>query len=121
MPKSVLVVEDQPELRQLVCLFLNHTFDVTLHEAADGEAALDILQSHPEILLVITDLNMPQLNGLKMTEEIRVIPEFKDLPIIMLTSEGESYREKAKQVGVTEFFNKPMNPDSLMPEVAKYL
>lgn len=121
MGKHVLIVEDQVELREVICLFLKQVFDVVTYEAENGEQALAILESNPQVDLMITDLNMPQLNGIELTRKVRSIERLQTLPILMLTAESDEYRAIADEVGVTEFFNKPMQPETLLPAVEKYL
>lgn len=119
--RNVIVVEDQSELRQVVCLFLKTLFEVNVYEAADGVEALELLSSMNNIDLIITDLNMPNMDGLEMTKNIRKMATHRTTPIIMLTSEDEENRAIALSLGVNEYFSKPMSPEALMPSVKSYL
>ncbi len=121
MHQHVIVAEDQTELRQVVCLFLDQLFDVTIHQAEDGQVALNLIKTNQHIDLVITDLNMPNMNGLELTRSIRSLKNHQDTPIIMLTSEDIENREIALQLGVNDYFSKPMIPEDIMPAVKKYL
>ncbi len=82
--------------------------------AKDGVEAIDIIQKQlPSIIL--TDLEMPRMNGLEFTDHLRSNEETKDIPIIMITSRAtDKHKKEAKRVGVTEYMTKPFDEDKLL-------
>lgn len=118
---KVLVADDQPEIRSLICLLLETFFNVKPLQAVDGQNGLDILSMQPDIDLIITDLDMPGVNGLEMVRAIHAQEAFANTPIIMVTSEGQDLQQAALDAGVSEYFDKPVNPDLLTPSIRKYL
>ncbi|TNC79697.1 MAG: two-component system response regulator [Oleiphilus sp.] len=118
---KVLVADDQPEIRSLICLILETFFNVKPLQAVDGQNGLDILSMQPDIDLIITDLDMPGVNGLEMVRAIHAQEAFANTPIIMVTSEGQDLQQAALDAGVSEYFDKPVNPDLLTPSIRKYL
>jgi chemosensory pili system protein ChpA (sensor histidine kinase/response regulator) len=88
--------------------------------AVDGEDALRQIEKSP-YKLVITDLEMPNMNGLKMVESLRVWKETKDLPVIMVTSRStEKHRTLAAQAGVNDYLTKPVDSSTLQATINKY-
>lgn len=109
----VLAVDDTRALRAMLADCLSKAgHDVVL--AADGIEALDQLRKHrPDI--VITDLNMPRMNGLEFIEAARKEPEGKALPMLLLTTEtAQSLKDKAKAVRATGWLNKPFDPKQIL-------
>jgi two-component system chemotaxis response regulator CheY len=90
--------------------------------AADGRDALDLARSHPAVDLVITDVNMPNMDGITLVRELRQLPEYKGVPLLVLTTEAGVERKMAgKQAGATGWIVKPFNPESLLATVARVL
>lgn len=117
MPK-ILVVDDSPVVKKIVTTTLiKKGFDV--REALDGVEALEILLSE-KIDLVITDLNMPKMDGLQLTREIRKNPIYKRIPIIMLTT-NPSEEQKALEAGANLYLKKPVTSEELISHVQKFL
>jgi two-component system chemotaxis response regulator CheY len=118
MSKSALVVDDSASMRQMVCFTLQtHGFDTT--EACDGQDALKRSQGK-EFNIVITDVNMPNMDGITLIRNLREQAEFKFTPMIMLTTESqESKKQEGKSAGATGWMIKPFNPDQLMMVVNK--
>jgi two-component system chemotaxis response regulator CheY len=120
MNKTILTAEDSSSLRQLMSTTLQEAgYDVI--EAADGQEALDLLADE-EVGMLITDLNMPRLNGLNLIREIRKDPSNRFLPILMLTSETEiSRRQEGKKAGASAWIQKPFKPEQLLKVVQMVL
>ncbi len=109
----VLAVDDTRALRLMLADCLKKAgHDVVV--ASDGVEALDQLRTHkPEI--VITDLNMPNMNGLEFIEEARKMPEGQTVPILLLTTEtAQALKDRAKQVKATGWLTKPFDPDQIL-------
>lgn len=118
MTKLVLTVDDSKTIRDMVSFTLkNAGFDVI--EAEDGVKALEVVSGkQPD--LIITDLNMPNMDGLTLIEKLRAIPSFKTTPILMLTTEqGDDKKSQGRSVGATGWIVKPFDPDKLIQVVGK--
>jgi two-component system, chemotaxis family, chemotaxis protein CheY len=118
MPRTVLVVDDSTSLRQMVTFTLKGAgFDVI--EGTDGRDALTHVQGKA-VSLVITDLNMPVMDGMTLIRELRAKPEFKFTPILMLTTESQQERKlEGKAAGATGWIVKPFQPDQLLQVISK--
>lgn len=120
MAKTVLVVDDSGTVRQQVSMALKQAGFETA-EASDGREGLAIIESDRKIDMVISDVNMPNMNGLEMVEKIKSKPAYKTLPIIMLTTEGQpSMIKRAKEAGAAGWIVKPFNAGQLI-QTAKHL
>lgn len=117
---SILAVDDSASMRQMVSFTLKGAgYDVT--EATDGDEALKIAKSN-SFNLVITDINMPNMDGITLTKELRALPSYKFIPILTLTTEASADKKMAgKQAGATGWIVKPFNPDQLLATVKKVL
>jgi len=117
---SILAVDDSASMRQMVSFTLKGAgYDVT--EAKDGQEALQIAKSN-SYNLVITDINMPNMDGITLTKELRSLPAYKFTPILTLTTESSGDKKMAgKQAGATGWIVKPFNPDQLLATVKKVL
>ena len=113
----VMVVEDSPTMRALICHALRKIDGVVLVEAGDGRDALDkFAEITPDLL--VTDLNMPNLDGFGLIGELRKRPQFEHLPVLVLTTAGGLQdQEKAKGLAVTGYVTKPIKPDALLAAV----
>jgi two-component system chemotaxis response regulator CheY len=113
----VMVVEDSPTMRQLICHALRRIDGIVLVEAGDGKDALGKLaEIKPDLLL--TDLNMPVMDGFALMQEVRAKPDLAKLPILVLTTTGALQdQEKAKAFNVTGYVTKPIKPDALVSAV----
>ena len=110
--KTILVVDDSAYVRRMIRFALPAQCYRVI-EAADGSDALKCFTSHT-IDLLITDLKMPNVDGFTLIRELRSRPDFKYLPIIMLTGESnEDCREEAKTIGVSAFIVKPFVPEQI--------
>ena len=117
---SILAVDDSASMRQMVTFTLKGAgYDVT--EAKDGQEALNIAKSN-KFSLVITDVNMPNMDGITLTKELRGLPSYKFTPILTLTTESSADKKGAgKSAGATGWIVKPFNPDQLLSTVKKVL
>jgi len=117
---SILAVDDSASMRQMVTFTLKGAgYDVT--EAKDGQEALQIAKSN-SYNLVITDINMPNMDGITLTKELRALPAYRFTPILTLTTESSGDKKMAgKQAGATGWIVKPFNPDQLLATVKKVL
>lgn len=113
----VMVVEDSPTMRQLICHALRRIDNVVLVEAQDGKDALAKLgELRPDVLL--TDINMPNMDGFELIRELRARAEFATLPVIVLTTAGGlPDQERAKGLSVTGYVTKPVKPDAIVSAV----
>ncbi len=118
--RKVLIVDDSVSMRQMITYTLRQGgFDVI--EAEHGQDALDKLQSSP-VDLVITDLNMPVMDGITLIQNIRKQAAMKSKPVLMLTTEGlASKKEQGRAAGATGWIVKPFDPEKLLQTVAKVL
>lgn len=118
--KAVLTVDDSPSIRQMVKLVLGQAgFEV--HEAADGIEGLEKAKSKP-VQMIVTDLNMPRMDGITLVRELRKLPTYKGVPIILLTTESdESFKKQAKEAGATGWITKPFKQEQLIAVAQKVL
>lgn len=118
MSKRAITVDDSKTMRDMVVFTLkNAGFDVL--EAEDGAAAISVLGNAP-VDLIITDLNMPNMNGIELIKNLRSNPTYKFTPILMLTTEGDGTKKaEGKDAGATGWIVKPFNPEKLLQVVNK--
>jgi len=118
MPKKILTVDDSLSIRQTVRLTLaNAGYEVG--EAASGAAALDACKA-TSYDVVVTDLNMPEMDGIELIRRLRALPQFKFTPILMLTTESQQDRkQQGKAAGATGWLVKPFTPDQLVAVIKK--
>jgi len=111
---QILVVDDSNTMRGIVSSFLNENgFDVVV--ANDGRDGLDALRKDPAIKLVISDVNMPNMDGLTMADKIRNEIGNLDVRIVLLTTEdNQAMRTRAKSIGVTGWIVKPFRGDAVL-------
>jgi two-component system, chemotaxis family, chemotaxis protein CheY len=119
MKKNILIVDDDALIRQLVSLILRSA-GYSVVEAVNGKDALDKL-NEAAIDLVITDLRMPQMDGIELTREIRTKPDYRYVPVVMLTSDFHEYkRREGEQAGVSSWISKPFIPQQLIHTLRKF-
>ncbi|HEX8948583.1 MAG TPA: response regulator [Dissulfurispiraceae bacterium] len=120
MGKRIITVDDSTSIRQMVSFTLKDAgYEVI--EAVDGRDALAKLNG-AGVNMVITDLNMPNLDGIGLIRELRANPAFKFIPIVMLTTESQdSKKQEGKAAGATGWIVKPFKPDQLLAVVKKVL
>ena len=119
MAKTILIVDDSTSLRQIVKMALDGMgYDVL--EAADGQAALALSLDGREIGLVISDLNMPKMNGFEFVKAAKAKTAYRFLTVLMLTTESQTAKkEEGKAAGVKAWMTKPFTPSSLQSAVSK--
>jgi len=120
MGKTVLVVDDSPTVRKFVSVSLEmQGFSVT--SACDGMDALEKLP-RKRYDLVITDLNMPNMDGFALIRSLRENADFKELPVIILTSlSDQANKEEGTKLGITSYVVKPFSLEKIQYEVSKYI
>lgn len=120
MGKTIITVDDSSSIRQMVSFTLKDAgYDVI--EAVDGRDALSKISGNA-VHMVITDLNMPNLDGIGLIRELRANPSYKFTPIVMLTTESQdSKKQEGKAAGATGWIVKPFKPDQLLAVVKKVL
>ncbi|WP_130471400.1 response regulator [Candidatus Magnetaquicoccus inordinatus] len=120
MAKTIMTVDDSSSVRQMVGLTLKgEGYQVV--EAVDGKDALTKV-SGATIDMVITDLNMPNMDGITLIRELRKLPAFKFTPIVMLTTESQAERkQEGKDAGATGWIVKPFKPEQLIGVIKKVL
>jgi DNA-binding response OmpR family regulator len=118
-PLHVLVVDDEPHIGRIIKTKLEHgPFRVTL--AYDGQQALDALQQHDDVSLVVLDLMMPHLDGLEVLRRMRERDAWQRIPTVVLTAVGEErYQREALGLGASDFLTKPFSPKRLFQRVSE--
>ncbi|WP_047249301.1 response regulator [Chromobacterium subtsugae] len=120
MAKTILIVDDSTTLRQVVRMTLAGAGYEVL-EAGNGKEALDILDGR-KIHLIISDVNMPLLDGIGLLKHIKQLPSYKFTPVIMLTTESaEEKKREGKEAGAKAWVVKPFQPPVLLTAVAKLI
>jgi two-component system chemotaxis response regulator CheY len=120
MGKMIMTVDDSASVRQMVSFTLKQNgYDVV--EAVDGKDGLQKLAS-TKVDMIITDLNMPNLDGIGLIKGARALPSCKFIPIVMLTTESQdSKKAEGKAAGATGWIVKPFKPEQLISVVKKVL
>ena len=111
---KLLVVDDSSTMRRIIKNTLARLGYKDVLEGADGVEGWNVLDSNPEIDMLITDWNMPEMNGLELVKKVRADSRFTDLPIIMVTTEGGKAEViTALKAGVNNYIVKPFTPQVL--------
>ena len=114
---SCLVVEDSPMMRQLVVFALSRQKNLHVTEADDGVDGLRKLASS-SFDIILTDINMPIMDGLKLIQRVRTDPKHKDTPIIVITTEGgKQDRDRALKLGANAYITNPIQAPQVMQPV----
>ncbi len=111
--ETILIVDDQPDIRYLVRLILK---DEGFHclEASDGGMAIQMLTDHSLVHLLLTDFQMPGINGLQLLNYVKTHPSFKNIPVILMTAEHSlDLRNTALQTGAHQVLFKPFDYSEL--------
>jgi two-component system chemotaxis response regulator CheY len=118
MAVKILAVDDSASMRQMVSFTLKGA-GYEVEEAADGQQALSKAKTG-KFNLVISDVNMPVMDGITLIKELRALADYKFTPILMLTTESTSdKKQEGKSAGATGWIVKPFNPDQLLATVKK--
>jgi len=120
MAKKILVVDDSKAIRQSVTFVLEQN-DFEVLDAEDGLDALEKLGDQ-QVDLIITDVNMPNMNGIELIQEVRRQERLKFVPILVLTTESQnSIMDKGKAAGATGWIVKPFSTDKLLAAVRRVI
>ena len=120
MSKTILTADDSSSVRQMVAFTLKGA-GYSVIEASDGKDALAKAKSSP-VNMVVTDLNMPNMNGIDLIKALRAEAKYKFIPIVMLTTESQASRkQEGKSAGATGWIVKPFKPEQLLAVVKKVL
>ena len=117
----VLVVEDSPTMRQLIVFALKRIRNLHIEEAGDGVGGLKKLSAQ-KFDLVVTDINMPIMDGLKLVSLIRNDPQYREVPVVVITTEGATEdRDRALALGANEYITKPIQTARILEVARKML
>ena len=119
--RRCLLVEDSPTMRQLIVFALKRVPDLEIVEASDG---VDALKKLPEgkFDIMLTDINMPIMDGLKLISLMKNNPLYRDIPVVVITTEGaKEDREKGMALGARSYITKPVQTNSLLKVVKEIL
>lgn len=120
MPKTILTVDDAPTMRKLIAFTLAGAGHKIL-EAPDGRAALDLLKT-ARVDLIITDINMPNMDGIELTRNVRRMSQHARTPLLIVTTESQANAKAAgKQAGATGWIVKPFDGMQLLAVVKRVL
>ena len=118
---SCLVVEDSPMMRQLLVFALSRVKNLKVVEADDGVDGLRKLAAG-KFDIILTDINMPIMDGLKLVKRIRIDPVHKDTPVIIITTEGSvEDRKRAIELGANAYITKPIQAPQVIAKVKELL
>lgn len=120
MGKTILIVDDSTSLRQVVGIALKGAgYDVI--EGCDGKDALTKLDGR-KIHLIISDVNMPNMDGITFVKEVKKLPDYKFTPVIMLTTEaGDDKKREGQAAGAKAWVVKPFQPPQMLTAVSKLI
>ena len=111
--RTILTVDDSTSMRQMVRATLQSA-GYGVVEAADGQEALEFARTN-KVDLVISDVNMPRMDGIKLVSELRALPNYRLTPLLLLTTESSQEKKlEGKRAGATGWIVKPFNPSQLI-------
>ncbi len=118
--KTIMIVDDSVSIRQVVGMTLkNEGFQVI--EAVDGTDALKKLTGQ-KVHLIISDVNMPNMDGITLLKEIKQLPAYRFTPVVMLTTEGaDEKKEQGRAAGAKAWITKPFRPEQMLAAVNKLI
>ncbi|MBK1717872.1 response regulator [Thiocystis violacea] len=120
MAKTILTVDDSASIRQMVSFTLKDA-GYSVSEAVDGQDGLDKARAG-NFNLVFTDQNMPRMDGLTLIKQLRGLPQYKTVPILMLTTESsDGMKAQGRAAGATGWLVKPFDPQKLLEVVRKVI
>jgi two-component system chemotaxis response regulator CheY len=123
MESDILVVDDSAAIRKILQRVLRQTgMSIgAIHEAGDGQQALEMLKEHP-VRMILSDINMPKMDGLQMLAALKASSEWCDIPVVMITTEGgESKVGEAVRLGAAGYVRKPFTADQIKEKLAGVL
>jgi two-component system, chemotaxis family, chemotaxis protein CheY len=120
MGRLIMTVDDSASMREMVrATLVGAGYEVV--EAVDGQEALDYARENP-CDLVISDVNMPRMDGITLVHELRSLPHYRLTPLLLLTTESSAEKKlEGKRAGATGWIVKPFNPDQLLATMARVL
>lgn len=120
MAKTILAIDDSASIRQMVAFTLKSSgYEVV--EAVDGMDGLDKAKART-VNLILTDQNMPRMDGLTLIKNLRAMPQYKTVPILMLTTESsDAMKQQGRAAGATGWLVKPFDPQKLIEVVKKVI
>lgn len=120
MGKKIMIVDDSMTMRKMVSFALQEG-GYAVEQTADGQQALDWLSKNA-VDLVITDVNMPVMDGITLVRELRKLPSYRFTPILVLTTESSNeMKQQGKTAGATGWIVKPFEPDAMRQVIARLL
>jgi two-component system chemotaxis response regulator CheY len=120
MESDVLVVDDSAAIRKILQRVLRQTGMAirTIYEAGDGQEAVDLLSNH-RVDLVLTDINMPRMDGLQLLASLKSSADWREIPVVMITTEGgETKVAEAVKLGAAGYVRKPFTADQIKEKLA---
>jgi two-component system chemotaxis response regulator CheY len=123
MDSDILVVDDSAAIRKILTRVLRQTGMAiqTIHEAGDGQDALALMGQH-RIDLVLSDINMPKMDGLQLLASIKASPQWQNIPVVMITTEGgETKVAEAVRLGAAGYVRKPFTADQIKEKLVGIL
>ena len=123
MESDVLVVDDSAAIRKILTRVLRQTGMAiqTIHEAGDGQEALVLMAEH-KIALVLSDINMPKMDGLQLLASLKASPQWRTIPVVMITTEGgETKVAEAVRLGAAGYVRKPFTADQIKEKLVGIL
>ena len=120
MPLILIVDDSETHRKQLQAELSQAHYEVL--EAADGVQGLEVVEAHPQIDLILCDVNMPRMSGLMMVEKLRAKREGKNIPVMMLTTEADpALKERGKAAGVSAWAIKPFDAKKVIVAIEKLI
>jgi two-component system chemotaxis response regulator CheY len=123
MDSDILVVDDSAAIRKILTRVLRQTGMAiqTIHEAGDGQEALAVMAQH-RIDLVLSDINMPKMDGLQLLASLKASPQWHSIPVVMITTEGgETKVAEAVRLGAAGYVRKPFTADQIKEKLVGIL
>jgi two-component system chemotaxis response regulator CheY len=123
MLANVLIVDDSATIRKMLARVLrqNEVIRGSIFEAGDGVQALEVLENHP-VSLVLSDINMPNMDGLEFLKRMRAKGDWAKIPVVMITTEGsEETMLEAMQAGASAYVQKPFTANQIKKKLSSLL
>ncbi|MCU0227051.1 MAG: response regulator [Bryobacterales bacterium] len=123
MASNVLIVDDSAAIRKILARVLQQTEVVTgsIYEAGDGQQALEVLRQNP-VALVLSDINMPNMDGIEFLREMRANANWQNVPVLMITTEGSQAKVlEAVQAGASGYVRKPFTADQIKEKLTSLI
>ena len=119
--KTILIADDSAPMRAMLVAIVEAVGDYRIVEASSGFEAMRLLPRE-HVDMVLTDINMPDINGLELISYLRNNPNYKNMPVIIISTEGSPKDiEKGKRLGANEYVVKPFDPIILQQLISRYL